>query len=148
VQVVQAGHEDGHDLAVAGTGEQIVEPLKVVTGVHAHRPEYVTAGCRVVVEPLGSAVGPASAGVRVRWWRGPGVPGDHPEAAVLPERTRHLDYGAVAAVWGLLADLDAAGLIDQHAPAVSGLPLMPGTYLALAVLNRVVDPYSKSGMAD
>ena len=70
------------------------------------------------------------------------------EQAMTPERTRHLDYGAVAAVWGLLGDLDVAGLIDQHVPAVPGLPLSPGTYLALAVLNRVVDPYSKSAFAD
>jgi hypothetical protein len=32
----------------------------------------------------------------------------------------------VAAVWGLLDDLGVAGLIDQHAPAVPGLPLTPG----------------------
>src|SRR5450755_4028900 len=73
---------------------------------------------------------------------------DAREAAVLPERTRHLDFGAVAAVWGLLGDLDVAGLIDQHAPAVPGLPLSAGTYLRLAVLNRVVDPRSKNGFAD
>ena len=73
---------------------------------------------------------------------------DAREAAVLPERTRHLDYGAVAAVWGLLGDLGVAGLIDQQVPAVPGLPLSPGTYLALAVLNRVVDPCSKNGFAD
>jgi transposase len=70
------------------------------------------------------------------------------EAAMMPERTRHLDFGAVAAVWGLLGDLDVAGLIDAHAPNVPGLPLSPGTYLRLAVLNRVVDPCSKRGMAD
>jgi transposase len=73
---------------------------------------------------------------------------DAREAAVLPERTRHLDFGAVAAVWGLLGDLDVAGLIDQHTPAVPGLSLSPGTYLRLAVANRVVDPCSKSGFAD
>jgi transposase len=73
---------------------------------------------------------------------------DARERAMTPERTRHLDYGAVAAVWGLLADLDVAGLVDQHVPGVPGLPLSPGTYLALAVLNRVVDPCSKSGFAD
>jgi transposase len=72
---------------------------------------------------------------------------DAREAAVLPERTRHLDYGAVAAVWGLLDDLDVAVLIDQHVPAVPGLPVSAGTYLTLAVLNRVVDPCSKSGFA-
>ena len=73
---------------------------------------------------------------------------DAREAAVMPERTRHLDFGAVAGVWGLLGDLDVAGLIDQHAPVVPGLPLSPGTYLKLAVLNRVVDPCSKSAFAD
>ena len=73
---------------------------------------------------------------------------DARETAMLPERTRHLDYGAVAAVWGLLGDLDVAALIDQHVPAVPGLPLSPGTYLTLAVANRVVDPCSKSGFAN
>jgi transposase len=73
---------------------------------------------------------------------------DAREQAMTPERTRHLDYGAVAAVWGLLGDLGVAGLIDQHVPAVPGLPLSAGTYLALAVLNRVVDPCSKNGFAD
>lgn len=73
---------------------------------------------------------------------------DAREAAAMPERTRHLDFGAVAAVWGLLGDLDVAGVIDQHAPAVPGLPLSAGTYLRLAVLNRVVDPCSKSAFAD
>ena len=70
---------------------------------------------------------------------------DAREAAVLPQRTRHLDFGAVAAVWGLLGDLGVAALIDQRVPAVPGLPLSPGVYLALAVLNRVVDPCSKNG---
>ena len=73
---------------------------------------------------------------------------DAREAAVMPERTRHLHFGAAAAVWGLLGDLDVAGVIDRHAPAVPGLPLSAGTYLRLAVLNRVVDPCSKSGFAD
>ena len=41
---------------------------------------------------------------------------DARQAAVLPERTRHLAFGAVAAVRGLLGDLDVAALIDQHAP--------------------------------
>lgn len=33
---------------------------------------------------------------------------DARKQAMLPERTRHLDFGAVAAAWGLLADLGAA----------------------------------------
>ena len=74
---------------------------------------------------------------------------DAREEQVLPERCRNLDFGAVAAVWGLLSDLGVAELIDQACgPRPPGLPLSPGTYLALAVLNRVVDPCSKRGYAD
>ena len=74
---------------------------------------------------------------------------DAREAQMLPERTRHLDFGAVAAAWGLLADLGAAAVIDEEAGTrPPGLPLSPGTYLALAALNRVVDPCSKRAFAD
>ena len=74
---------------------------------------------------------------------------DAREERMLPERTRHLDFGAVAAAWGLLADLGVAAIIDGEAGArPPGLPLSPGTYLALAALNRVVDPCSKRGFAD
>src|SRR5216683_4271208 len=38
---------------------------------------------------------------------------DAREERMLPERTRHLDFGAVAAAWGLLADLGAAAIIDE-----------------------------------
>jgi transposase len=69
---------------------------------------------------------------------------DARERQVLPDRTRHLEFGAVAAVWGLLRDLRVAELIDETVgPGPSGLPLSVGTYLALATLNRVVDPRSK-----
>ena len=55
----------------------------------------------------------------------------------------------MAAAWGLLADLGAAAIIDEETGArPPGLPLSPGTYLALAALNRVVDPCSKRGFAD
>src|SRR6267154_2811664 len=37
------------------------------------------------------------------------------EAAVLPERTRHLAFGDVAAAWGMLEDLGIAGIIDEAA---------------------------------
>ena len=74
---------------------------------------------------------------------------DAREQQMLPERTRHLDFGAVAAAWGLLADLGTAAIIDEETGArPPGLPLSPGTYLALAALNRVVDPCSKRGFAD
>src|SRR5229473_2901727 len=74
---------------------------------------------------------------------------DAREERMLPERTRHLDFGAVAAAWGLLADLGVAAVIDEVAGAgPSGLPLSPGTYLALAALNRLVAPCSKLAFAD
>jgi len=74
---------------------------------------------------------------------------DAREQAVLPERTRHLDFGAVAAAWGLLQELDVAGIIDEAVgPGPPGQPLSTGAYLALAVLNRLVDPCSKRGFAD
>ena len=74
---------------------------------------------------------------------------DAREERMLPERTRHLDFGAVAAAWGLLADLGVAAIIDEATGArPPGLPLSPGTYLALAALNRVVDPCSKRAFAD
>src|SRR5713226_6116184 len=67
----------------------------------------------------------------------------------LPDRTRHKQFGAVAAAWGMLADLGVAAVIDEVAglrPA--GQPLSTGTYLALAALNRLVAPCSKAGFAD
>jgi transposase len=67
----------------------------------------------------------------------------------LPDKTRHKEFGAVAAAWGLLEDLGVAGIIDAAAgPAPAGQPLSTGTYLALAALNRVVAPCSKAGFAD
>src|SRR6266700_7548446 len=71
------------------------------------------------------------------------------EAAMLPERTRHLAFGDVAAVWGILQKLGVAAIIDEAAgPRPGGLPLSAGTYLALAALNRVVAPCSKLAFAD
>ncbi len=69
-------------------------------------------------------------------------------ATVEPDRTRHLGFGAVAAVWGVLARLDVAGTVDAAITGQPpGLPLSVGTYIALATLNRVVDPCSKLGFA-
>src|SRR5258706_8701303 len=74
---------------------------------------------------------------------------DTREQAMRPERTRHLTFGAVAAVWGLLSDLGVAAVIDaQIGSRSAGLALSPGTYLALAVLDRVVDPCSKHAFGD
>src|SRR5437773_4979854 len=74
---------------------------------------------------------------------------DARDAAIMPERTRHLAFGDVAAVWGTLRRLDLAGVVDalvgaRRADAGASV----GTYLALATLNRVVDPCSKLGFAD
>src|SRR6266487_2177215 len=74
---------------------------------------------------------------------------DAREAAVMPDRTRHLAFGDVAAAWGLLADLGVAGIVDEATgPRPPGLPLSVGTYLALAALNRLTDPKSKRAFAD
>ncbi|MGH3857669.1 MAG: IS1634 family transposase, partial [Pseudonocardiaceae bacterium] len=71
------------------------------------------------------------------------------QTAMLPQRTRHLGFGNVAAVWGMLARLEVAGLVDEvTGTRPPGLPLSTGTYLALAALNRVVAPCSKLGLAD
>jgi transposase len=54
----------------------------------------------------------------------------------------------VAAVWSVLSDLDVVGLVDdvvaRHAHARASV----GTYVALATLNRLVDPCSKRAFAD
>jgi len=71
------------------------------------------------------------------------------EAAALPERTRHLAFGDVAAAWGVMEDLGIAAIVDEAAgPRPAGQPLSTGTYLALAALNRLVAPCSKAAFAD
>jgi transposase len=71
------------------------------------------------------------------------------EAAALPERTRHLAFGDVAAAWGILDDLGIAAIIDEAAGSrPAGQPLSTGTYLVLAALNRLVAPCSKAAFAD
>ena len=71
------------------------------------------------------------------------------EAAALPERTRHLAFGDVAAAWGMLDELGVTGIIDAAAgPRPAGQPLSTGAYLALAALNRLVAPCSKLAFAD
>ena len=66
----------------------------------------------------------------------------------LPARTRHKHFGAVAAAWGMLDDLGVAAIIDEVAGPGRPGPLSPGTYLALAALNRLVAPCSKAAFAD
>jgi len=74
---------------------------------------------------------------------------DAREAAILPDRTRHLAFGDVAAAWGVLQDLGVAGIIDEVAGARrADARATTGTCLALAALNRIVAPCSKLAFAD
>ena len=70
-------------------------------------------------------------------------------AAVVPERTRHLAFGDVAAAWSVLQRLGVSEIIDQVAGARrADAAASVGTYLALAALNRIVAPCSKLAFAD
>jgi transposase len=74
---------------------------------------------------------------------------DAREAASLPQRTRHLSFGDVAAVWGMLGRLDLVSIVDEVVRARrSDAGASVGTYLALATLNPVVAPFSKLGFVD
>jgi transposase len=69
-------------------------------------------------------------------------------ATVLPERTRHLAFGDLAAVWGMLERLKVIEIVDEVAgqrrvDAAASV----GTYIALATANRVVAPCSKLAFA-
>ena len=69
-------------------------------------------------------------------------------ASVEPERTRHLAFGDLAAVWSVLERIEVAGIIDSVVGARrSDAGASVGTYLALATANRVVDPCSKLAFA-
>src|SRR6266568_1808276 len=66
-----------------------------------------------------------------------------------PDRSRHLAFGDVAAVWGLLGRLRVAEIVDEVAGARrSDAGASVGTYIALATLNRVVDPCSKLAFSE
>ena len=73
---------------------------------------------------------------------------DAREAQTLPTHTQHLGFGDTAAVWDILDRLGVAQIIDSVVGARrSDAGASVGTYLALAVLNRVVAPTSKLGFA-
>lgn len=66
-----------------------------------------------------------------------------------PDRTRHLAFGDLAAVWSMLGRLRVAQIVDavvgaRRADAAASV----GTYVALAVANRIVDPRSKRQFSD
>jgi transposase len=70
-------------------------------------------------------------------------------SVVVPERTRHLAFGAVAAGWATLTRLRVAEIVDEVVgPRRADAGASVGTYLALAALNRLVDPCSRRSLAD
>ena len=76
------------------------------------------------------------------------------EAAVagstaVPERTRHLAFGDLAATWSVIKRLRIAEIVDEVVgPRRADASASVGTYIALMVLNRVVAPCSKLGFGD
>ena len=66
-----------------------------------------------------------------------------------PDRSQHLAFGDVAAVWGMLDRLGVVGIIDDVVGSRrSDAAASVGTYIALAALNRVVAPCSKLAFSD
>ena len=66
-----------------------------------------------------------------------------------PARVQDRSFGAVAAVWSMMQRLDVVGIVDEvvgerRADAAASV----GTYVALAVANRVVAPCSKLALGD
>jgi transposase len=65
-----------------------------------------------------------------------------------PVRSQHKKFGDLAAVWSVLEDLDMIGVVDDVVPRYANAAVSVGTYIALATVNRVVDPCSKRAFAD
>jgi len=66
-----------------------------------------------------------------------------------PDRTRHLAFGDLAAVWAMLERLKVAEIVDDVVGSRrSDAATSVGTYIALATANRVVDPRSKRAFSD
>jgi len=66
-----------------------------------------------------------------------------------PDRTRHLAFGDLAAVWLMLERLRVAEIIDEVVGARRGDAAgSVGTYVVLAIANRVINPCSKRRFSD
>ena len=66
-----------------------------------------------------------------------------------PERSRHLGFGDVAAVFEMLRRLRVVEVVDEVVGARrSDAGASVGTYIALATLNRVVEPCSKLAFSE
>jgi transposase len=67
----------------------------------------------------------------------------------LPDKSKHLGFGDIAAVWSVLLRLGVAEIIDSVVGSKrSSSSLSVGTYLSLIIANRVVAPRSKLGFVD
>jgi transposase len=70
-------------------------------------------------------------------------------ATRLPDRTRHLAFGDLAAAWAVIGRLGVVEIIDGLVgPRRRDAAASVGTYIALAAVNRVVAPCSKLAFAD
>jgi transposase len=66
-----------------------------------------------------------------------------------PDRSSHLGFGDIAAVWAMLERLGVVAIIDDVVGSRrSDAAASVGTYIALAALNRVVAPCSKLAFAE
>ena len=66
-----------------------------------------------------------------------------------PDRSRHLAFGDVAAVWEMLRRLRVPETVDEVVGSRrTDAGGSVGTYIALAALNRVVDPCSKLAFSE
>lgn len=64
----------------------------------------------------------------------------------IPDGTRHRGFGDLAAAWQMLSRLGVAAIVDDVVGSVSiGTGISVGTYVALVIANRVVEPTSKLG---
>lgn len=65
-----------------------------------------------------------------------------------PDRTRHLGFGDLAAVWGVLERLGVGEIVDEVVGGRRADASSVGTYIALAAANRVVAPCSKLAFSE
>ncbi|MCI4357412.1 MAG: IS1634 family transposase [Thermoplasmata archaeon] len=69
-------------------------------------------------------------------------------ATSVPDRTHHLAFGDVAAVWSMIGRLRISEIVDEViGPRRADTLASVGTYIALATLNRVCTPRSKLAFA-
>jgi transposase len=69
------------------------------------------------------------------------------EPAGAPVRSRHKEFGALAAVWSVLERLGVAAVVVQVAPPRADAPASTRTYNAQATANPIVAPCSKAAFA-